>query len=122
TIQNSRSVIDQSAGRAQRLTARADVDVVFGVISELLAREGAIASSRSVEQRHVRLDPLLIDEPTKHLRRTVGAIAEKAFWAKVEAIPGPFEHALCSQHFRLTDCRGRLDIHDDRVLGIDKIV
>jgi hypothetical protein len=68
---------------------------------------------RRCRRSDCRLDPLLIDKPADLL----GAVG-----AKIEAISDPFKHALRSEHFGLADCRGRVNIDDDRVLGVDEIL
>jgi hypothetical protein len=42
-----------------------DVAVSLVVISKVIAREGAIAAVGFVEDRDVRLDPVLIDQPVQ---------------------------------------------------------
>src|ERR1044071_6079444 len=49
------------------LSGGADVAVSLVVISKVITREGAIAAVRFVEDRNVRLDRVLIDQPVQHL-------------------------------------------------------
>jgi hypothetical protein len=39
-----------------------------------------------------------------------------------EVLCGSRDHALGGENFRLPDCRGRLDIDNDRIFHIDQIV
>src|SRR4029450_1113994 len=114
--------VPQRAGRGERLAAGAGVDIALMVISELLAREGAVVAGGLIEHGHMRRDAMLISQPAEHLGRAVGAVAEKAAGIEIEAINGPLDHPLCRQDLGLPD-RGRcFDINDDRVVDVDQIV
>jgi hypothetical protein len=65
----------------------AAIDVPGMVVGEGLAREGPVGAGRLVEDGHVRLDPVLVDQPAEHLSGAIGAVAEKPAWIKIE----PFE-------------------------------
>src|SRR5208282_5940639 len=70
----------------------------------------------------MRLDALLVDEPSEHLGRTVRAVPQEAGGIKIEAIYRAFYHAFCGQDLSLPDRGGRFDINDDPVIDIDQIV
>jgi hypothetical protein len=55
----------------------------------------------------VRLDPVLVDQPGKHLGRAVAAVAEEPARIGVEPFERALNHALGGQHLRLPDCRGK---------------
>ena len=89
------SLVHQRASRGERLAARAGVDIALMVISERLAREGAVVVGRLVEHAHMRRDAMLINQPAEHLGRAVSAVADKAAGIEIEAINGPLDHPLC---------------------------
>src|SRR6059058_721878 len=104
------------------LPGRADIAVALVVVGKRVAREGAVGALRFVEDRDVRLNPLLMDQPIQHLGRAIGAVADEALGIEIEACNRPLDHALGCRHLGLTDRRRRLDIDNDRVLDIDQIV
>src|SRR5262249_49874733 len=57
TIEDGCSVVHRRAGRGERLAARAGVDIALMVISELLAREGAVVADRLIEHAHMSRRP-----------------------------------------------------------------
>jgi len=59
-IEHGGAVIDEGAGRAQRFAARADVDVASRIVRELLAGEGAVGSSRFLDDGDMRFDCILL--------------------------------------------------------------
>ena len=68
------------------------------------------------------LNAVLIDKPAKHLGRTVGAVAHQSGGVEIEALHRAFDHAFGGENLRLPDRGGRLDIDDDRIVGIDQII
>lgn len=74
------------------------------------------------EDGHVRLDPVLVEQPPQHLGGAIGAVTKNPARIKIEPFERALDHALGGQHFRLADRRGRLDIDDDRVLNVDQVV
>src|SRR5262249_50241394 len=50
------------------------------------------------------------------------AVTEEPARIEIEPFERAFNHAFGSQHLCLPDCRGRLDIDDDRVLDVDQVV
>src|SRR5215216_2792740 len=60
--------------RLQKLAHRADVDIAVLVKREVSPREGAVLTYRLVDNRDVRRDLLLIDDPVEHRSRPVGAL------------------------------------------------
>src|SRR5947207_2683016 len=60
-----------------------------------------------VEDRDVRLDPLLMNQPVQHLGRAIGAVADEALGVEIEACNRPLDHALGRRHLGLTDRRRR---------------
>src|SRR5438067_10639310 len=47
-----------------------------------------------VEDRDVRLDPLLMNQPVQHLGRAIGAVADEALGVEIEGCNGPLDHGL----------------------------
>src|SRR5580704_10082806 len=62
-------VVPDPASRGQNLTGRTGVNVARLVIAEVLAREATIFPSLHVDDRDVRFDLFVIDEPIKSWRR-----------------------------------------------------
>src|SRR5262245_23240066 len=65
---------------------------------------------------------MLVDRAAEHLGRAISAVTEEPARIEIEPFERALNHAFGSQHLRLPDCRGRLDIDDDRVLDVDQVV
>jgi hypothetical protein len=52
----------------------------------------------------------------------VSAVAHEPGRIEVEALHRTFDHAFGGEDLGLSNRRGRFDINDDRVLGVDQIV
>jgi len=91
-------------------------------VDEVVARERAVAALGFVEDRDVRLDPALVNQPGEVLGRTIGRIGRQPFRPQPEALPRAIDHPLLRRHLGLADCRGHLDVHDDGVLQVDQVV
>src|SRR5579885_1055873 len=76
SIEQGIAVVHARACRCQRLSARAGINVLGRIKAEVVAGEGAILARRFVEHGHMRLDPLLIDQPVQHLGRAIGTVTE----------------------------------------------
>ena len=74
------------------------------------------------EDRDVRLDPSLIDEPTEHLGRAISAVGGEPFRVKPEALFSALDHGARRADLSLPDRAACLDIDDDRVVEIDQVV
>ena len=72
-----------------------------------------------VEHPHMRLHPALV-QPTQHLGRAV-AWSATGVRADIELLGGTVEHRLGPSDLRLPNGGRRLDLHDHRMLQIDKI-
>jgi hypothetical protein len=92
------------------------------VVGEIVARDGTVSALGFVKHRDVRLDPAIVHEPVQHLGRAIGAVADQALGIQVEVFQRALDHALCRPHFGLADRRRCLDIDNDRMVGIDKVV
>ena len=66
---------ENASCRLQEFAHRADVDVAILVEREVFPREGAVLTLRLVDNRDVRRNLLLVDDPVERLSRVVGAIA-----------------------------------------------
>ena len=106
----------------ERLTCRADVDVGVAVVGEVGALEGPVAAARLVEDGDVRLDPALLDEPAQHRRGAVGAVGDQPLGVEAEAVHRAVDHGARGADLRLADGARRLDVDDDRIVGVDQIV
>src|SRR5947208_666077 len=76
----------------ERLPGGASVGVTGVVVSEVLAREGAVGALGFVEHRDVRLDPAIMDQPVQHIGRAVGGVADQPGGVQIEAIQRPLDH------------------------------
>jgi hypothetical protein len=65
---------------------------------------------------------MLVDQPTQHIGRAIGAVGHQSGGIEIEAFHRTFDHAPCGKDLGLPDRRGRFNIDDDRVLDIDQIV
>jgi hypothetical protein len=92
------------------------------IVGEIVAREGPVLTCRLVEHGHMRLDPVLIDQPAEHLGRAIGAIAHEPSGVETEAVHRALDHALSGEDFGLPDRRCRFDINNDSVFDIDQVV
>ena len=68
-------VVYDSPARRQGLPRRTGISVGGLIIAEVLPREGTILALGSVEDRDVRRDRLLLDQPVEHRCRAVGRVA-----------------------------------------------
>jgi hypothetical protein len=64
----------------------------------------------------------LVHQPPNHLGRAVTRIGDQARRGDFELFVGAVEHRFSRSDFRLTNGRRRLDVHDHRMLEIDKVV
>jgi hypothetical protein len=70
----------------------------------------------------VRFDSTLVHQPPNHLGRAVARIGDQARRGEIELFGRAVEHRLGRSDFRLANGRRRLDIHNHRMLQIDKVV
>src|SRR5439155_20386309 len=69
---------ENATRRLQKLAHRADVDIAILVKHEVSTRKGAVLTYRLVDNRQVRRNLLLIDDPVERWSRSVGAIGREA--------------------------------------------
>ena len=67
-------------------------------------------------------DPSLFDQPPEVLGIAVSRIRSYPVWSDAEAHLRAIKHGAGSTHLSLPDCPCRLNIHDDRALGVDQVV
>ena len=70
----------------------------------------------------MRLDPVLLDQPVQQRPRAVRRVGDQALGPQAEAVHGPIDHGPCGAGLGLTHRARRLDVHDDRVVGVDQVV
>ena len=70
----------------------------------------------------MRLDSALVHQPPNHLGRAVTRIGDQARRSDFEVFSRAVEHCLGRSDFSLANGRRRLDVHDHRMLEIDKVV
>ena len=85
TVEDCRFIVHQRPCGGEGFAIGAAIDVPGMVISEVRARESSIGTGRLVEDGHMRLDPVLVEQPPEPLGRAIGAVAEKPARIKVEA-------------------------------------
>jgi len=79
-------------------------------------------TSRLVYDGHVRFDSLLIDQPGKHRRRSVGGIANQTLWSDVKALLDALDHEFGRFNFCRAAGLSRFHINNNAVSGVDQIV
>ena len=77
TIEQCDPVIHQSAACRQRLPSGADIGVGGLLVVEIRTRKGPVFSLGLVDDRNVRRDPFLLDQPVQHWRRSVGGVGRE---------------------------------------------
>ncbi len=110
-----------SAGGAQRLAARAGVDVALGVVGEVAVREGAVGTLGLVPDRDVRGDLLRLEE-AEELAGAVSGVGGQAPRLETEPLMRALQHGSGRGDFIVGACRRRLDVDDDRVRGVDQVI
>ena len=83
-VEERGSVVYDSPARRQGLPRRTGIGVGGLVIAEVLPREGTILALGLVEDRYVRRDLLLLDQPVERRRRAVGRVAGEPLWLEAE--------------------------------------
>ena len=91
-----RLALVHGAARSELLPARAVVDVAGRIISKVAAREGAVISLRLVENRNMRRDALLLDQPVQHRSRPISGISDEPLWLETKALFGPFNQVFAA--------------------------
>src|SRR4029077_990299 len=99
-------------------SARAAVDVGGRIISKVAARKGAIISLRLVDNRNMRCDVFLLDQPVQHRSCPVSGIPDKPSGLEAETLLCSLDHGPC----RADLGTGGFDIKDDAELHVDEIV
>src|SRR5262249_55661023 len=77
-IEKRDPVVHEGTACRQGLPAGADMGVRGFVVAEVLAREGPVFSLGLVDDRDVRRDPLLLDQPVQHRGRSIGGNRRRA--------------------------------------------
>ena len=70
-------LFERAAVLVEPFARRTLIGVAGAVVLKVGAREGAIASAGFVEDRNMRLDPLIIDKPAQHLGIAIAGVANK---------------------------------------------
>ena len=81
-----------------------------------------ILAPRFVDDRNVRRDPLLIDNPIERLGRAIGRIGGKVLRLEVKSFLGSLDHRLRRADLGLTDGSGSFDVNNDAELDVNEIV
>src|SRR5258705_1009300 len=94
---------EPSAVALEGLASRAPVGVADMVVSEVLAREGAVWALGFVEDWNVRLDPTVMNKPVQHLGRAIGGVTDQPGGVQSEAFKRALDHMLCFRHLALSE-------------------
>ena len=108
-IEQCRAMIHERPCRREGLAGRTDIDVLLGVVPEIAARENTILALRLVDDRDVRRDPLFLDRPVQHRRRSVGGIRRQPLRLEAKTLLCALKHGPCSADFGLADGARCLD-------------
>jgi hypothetical protein len=113
---------ENASCRRQELAHRADVDIAILVEREVSPREGAVLTHRLVDNRDVRRNLLLVDDPIERRSRSVGRIGSQPRGLQSQPLLGPVDHRLGGADLRLANGARRLDVDNHSKLHIDEIV
>src|SRR5215470_9910682 len=117
-----RMVRPDGAGGRQEVACRAHIGIPPLVEDELLPAQRAVLALRLVDDRDMRFDLFVVDQPVERRRRSVGRIGRQSLGLHAEAVFGPVDHGLRRADLRLANGARGFDIHDDAALHIDQIV
>ena len=70
-------------------------------MGEVCGSERAVPALGFIEDRNVRFDVLLSDEPAQHVRRAIGRVRGQYAWVQVETLPGSDQHVAHCARFGL---------------------
>ena len=98
--------------------ARVCVRLVF--IAEFARRERAVRPVRLVDNRNMRLDAVLLDQPSEHRARAIRGVRDQTLGIEPEAIHGPVDHGPGRTGLGGADGPARLHIDDDPMVGVDE--
>src|SRR5215813_13773908 len=121
-IKKCLAIVDQPARRREDLASGAGVHVALFVEPEVVPTEGPILAPRLVDDRDVRSDLLVLNEPVEVCSRAVGGIGRQPLGLQTKALLGSLDHSLGSADLGLPDGAGGFDIHDDAKLHVDQII
>src|SRR5262245_34736463 len=107
-IEENIAIVDPAC-RVQKLPLRAYIDVPILVEGKVLSAQRAIFALGFLNDRNVRSDPLLVDDPVERRRRSVGSVRCKTFGLQAEALFGAANHRLRGADLlhRRDSCRRR---------------
>src|SRR6185437_13861029 len=120
-IKQCRPVVN-IARRVQQLTHRTDIDITCLIEGEVIPAQRAILAPRLVDDRNVRRDPLLVDNPIERLRRAIGRVGGKVVRLEVKSLLGSLNHRLRRTDLGLTDGSGSFDVNNDAEFDVNEIV
>src|SRR6476659_6458710 len=109
-------------GGGQHFATWAEIDVPFLVEPEVLPREGPILALLFVDDRNVRCDLLLVDDPVERIRRTISRIGGEIGGFNVEPLLGPLDHCFSCTDLCLPNGAGGFDVQDDAELNVNEII
>src|SRR5262249_5948188 len=113
---------ENAPGRLQKLAHWADVDIAFLVESEVSPRKGAVLAYRFVNNRDVRRNLLLVDDPVERRSRSVGAIGPQPLRLSSQRLVGPVYRRLGGDALGLANAEPDFVLDYPCALPIDEIV
>jgi hypothetical protein len=116
------AIVDHRASRCRGFVRRADIHVALFVEPKVFPAEGSVLALRFVDNRDVRRDILVFDEPVEVRAGTIGRIGREPLGFDIEALLGAINHGLPRANFGLADSTRGFYVHDDAELHVDQIV
>src|SRR6266511_3736569 len=110
------------AGGGEHFVGWADINGPFLVKPEVFSREGPILALLFVDDRNVRRDLLLIDDPVERIRRAIRRIGGEIGGLDLETLLRSLDHRLSCTDLCLANGTAGLDIHDDAELDVDEVI
>ena len=108
--------------RFELLSGRARVCVRLAVIGEIARRERAVRPVGLVDDGYMRLDAVLLDQPSEHRARAICGVRDQTLGIEAEAIQGPVDHGPRRAGLGCADRPARLHVDDDPVVGVDQVI
>src|SRR5215468_1813989 len=108
-IEENIAIVDPAC-RVQKLALQTYIDVPILVEGKVLSAQPAIFALGFLNDRNVRSDPLLVDDPVQRRRRSVGSVRCKTFGLQAEALFSAVNHRLHGADLCLANGARGLDV------------
>src|SRR5881397_528408 len=121
TIEKCLAIVDPTCC-VEELALRAHIDIALLVEGEVFPAQRAVLAFRFINDRNVRSDLLLVDDPVERRGRPIGRVRFKPFGLQAETLLGASDHRLGCANLRLANSPRGLDIDDDAELYINEVI